>query len=134
MSFNVKSNNSNKTAASPNDRRNYVKLYGAANSFWSSTFVLSDNIYNYSRIVIIGKTADGTDQFARYNLNFDIIPGVTEFEASQTILHTSNNMQHIIMLIKECSYSTNKITITGQFRKSDTVNNPVYFSAIYGIK
>ena len=133
MSFNVKSNSSVKEVVTPGDRRGYTKLYGADGPFWTSTPTLWDNIYNYSRIVIVGY-AGKEASFGYYNFNYDIIPTESVFGASQTILLDNNDMVHVLMNIKNCSRSSNKITIVGQIRKSNTVNNSISYSAIYGIK
>lgn len=111
MSFNVKSDSSVKEVVTPGDRRGYTKLYGEVGSFWTNTFNLWYNIYNYSRIVVIGKQHDATDDLGRYTLNFDIIPGVTEFSASQTILHADNDMQHVLMIIKYYNYRIYRVTV-----------------------
>lgn len=133
MSVLVKSNSSVKELDTPNDRRGYTKLYGADGPFWTSTPTLWDNIYNYSRIVIVGKMGS-EKSFGNYNFNYDIIPEESIFGASQTILLSNNDMVHALMIIKDCSRSSNKITITGQIRKSNTVNQSISYSAIYGIK
>ena len=133
MSFNVKSNNSNKTAASPNDRRDYVKLYGSINQLEGEEITLYDNIYNYSRVVIIGYI--GNDPYyGYYNLNYDIIPEIVTFSNSQTILLNNNDMRQVLVTIKYCSISTNIVVIAGQLRKSDTISDTLNINAIYGIR
>ena len=133
MSFNVKSNSSVKEVVTPGDRRGYTKLYGSINQFWSKDITLYDNIYNYSRIVIIGYMGNEAS-YGYYNLNYDIIPEISAFGASQTILLNNNNLNHVLLTIKNCSKSSNNITLVGQLRKSDTVNNALNISSIYGIK
>ena len=133
MSIMVKSNSSVKELDTPGDRRGYTQLYGADGPFWTSTPTLWDNIYNYSRIVIVGHMGNEVS-FGYYNFNYDIIPTESTFGASQTILLSNNNMVHALMTIKNCSRDTNKITISGQLRKSNTVNQSISYSAIYGIK
>ena len=135
MSFNVKSNGSVKELDTPADRRGYTKLYGSIGSFWTTTITLNDNIYNYSRIVIVGHNGEDDNSYKYYNLNYDVIPGLSVFIASQTILISKGtNMIQVIIAIKNCSFSSNTITLTGQFRKNDTVNGSMVVSAIYGIK
>ena len=135
MSFNVKSNSSVKEVVTPSDRRGYTKLYGSIDSFWNTTITLNDNIYNYSRIVIVGHNGEDDNVYKYYNLNYDIIPGLPVFIASQTILmYNGTNMTQAVIAIRNCSFSSNSITLTGQFRKTDTVNGAMAISAIYGIK
>lgn len=133
MSFNVKSNNSTKTAASPNDRRDYVELYGSINQFWAKEITLYDNIYNYSRVVITGYI--GNDPYhGYYHLNYDIIPDIVTFSTSQTILLNDNDMRQVLATIKYCSTSTNIVVIAGQLRKSDTISEALNITRIYGIR
>ena len=135
MSFNVKSNSSVKEVVTPGDRRGYTKLYGSIDSFWTTTITLNDNIYNYSRIVIVGHNGEDDNVYKYYNLNYDIIPGLPVFVASQMIImYNGTNITHAIISIKNCSFNSNSITLTGQFRKNDTVNGTMAISAIYGIK
>ena len=133
MSIYVKSNKSVKEVVTPDDRSGYIKLYGSISSFWSTTITLKDNIYKYSRIVIVGK--NGTDEaFSYFNFNYDIIPEVSVFAASQIILVNNNNMTNALMAIRNCSSSSNNVLISGQFRKNDKENSAMSISAIYGIK
>ena len=134
MSVNTKTNNVSKILVEQEDTRKCSKLSDSHYNFATLNLELWDNIYNYSKIVVIGK-AGTENEYNYFHLCFNILPDISKFNATQALLMNSTDMRHVLMTIKNCTTKSNTVTIVGQIRKDDSSTvEAVSFDLIYGIK